>query len=249
MQEVGFVLVGLLLPLFPLSIVFNAVLQRIGHPALRSAILLAWPQAGLWALSTLSADLPSWLVYWALATSILYAFRLLAMREVGRWIGFLATSSWAVLWLPAAGGIGHSELWLYAAAFTLPLVILTLLASVLEERFGAAYIGLYGGIAISTPRFAGVLVFAILAATATPVFPSFFAMLNSVIASQPVPAVLLTISWVGWSWAAARLLQGLIVGAAEPNPKEDLSMAATWGYAAGLLALVAAGVIVTGSYL
>ena len=249
MRHIGYLFVGLFLPLFPLSIVFNAVFGRITHPLLRPALLLAWPQVGLLALSTIAADPPSWLVTWALATSALYAFRLLAMREMGRWTGFLATSAWTLLWLPASAGVLSSQLWPFAAAFSVPLACVTLLARVLEQRFGAAYTGLYGGLAQSMPRFAGVLVVSVLAATATPLFPSFFTMLGTLIVSQPVPAVVLAVVWLIWSWAAARLLQGLIVGAADPGPQNDLDTATTWGYTIGLAGLVFAGLILIGSHL
>lgn len=249
MTDLGLVLIGLFLPLFPFSMAFNAGLERISHPLLRSMLLLAWPQIGLLALSAHTVAIPSWLVLWALATAFLYAFRLLAMREMGRWSGFLATSTWAVLWLPAYAGIEMSQLWTFAAAFSVPLVFLTLLASVLENRFGAAYTGLYGGLARRTPRFSGVLVISVLAATATPVFPAFFVMLHSLIVSQPIPAAALTGIWLIWSWAAARLLQGLIVGPAEPSPEHDIPIVTTWGYAAGLTGLAVAGLILTGGSL
>ena len=249
MTALGLLLIGIFLPLFPFSMAFNAVLERVTQPLLRSALLLAWPQVGLWALSMQTAEVPSWLLVWALATSLLYAFRLLAMREIGRWTGFLATSAWALLWLPTYAGIPPSQLWTFAAGFSLPLVFLTLLAQVLEHHFGAAYTGLYGGLARRMPRFSGVLVISVLAATATPIFPTFFAMLHALIVSQPVPAIVLTGIWLIWSWAAARLLQGLIVGPAEPSPELDLPIAATWGYAAGLAGLVVAGLILTGSRL
>jgi hypothetical protein len=99
------------------------------------------------------------------------------------------------------------------------------------------------------PRLSGVLVISILAATATPLFPAFFAMLNALIVSQPAPAVVLTGVWLIWSWAAARLVQGLIVGPAEPSPELDLSLAITWAYAAALATLVVAGLILTGGRL
>jgi hypothetical protein len=221
----------------------------VTQPLLRSVLLLAWPQAGLWALSTQTAEVPSWLLVWALATALLYAFRLLTMREIGRWTGFLGTSAWVLLWLPSYAGVPPSQLWTFAAGFSLPLVFLTLLARVLERHFGAAYTGLYGGLARRTPRFAGVLVISVLAATATPIFPTFFGMLHALIVAQPVPAVVLTGIWLIWSWAAARLLQGLIVGPAEPSPELDLPITATWGYAVGLAGLVVAGLILTGSRL
>ena len=249
MAELGLILVGLFLPLFPLSIVFNAILERITHPPLRSALLLIWPAIGLWLLSTQNIALPPWLVTWGLATALLYAFRLLAMREMGRWTGFLATSAWALLWLPAYAGVPVSQLLVFAAGFSIPLVFLTLLAGILQQQFGAAYIGLYGSLAQRMPRFSGVLVISTLAATATPLFPTFFGMLQVLIVSQPVPAVGVTVTWLIWSWAGARLLQGLIVGPAEPSPEHDLSVVTTWGYALGLAGLVVAGLVLTGSRL
>ena len=249
MADFGLVLVGLFLPLFPFSIAFNAILERISTPLPRLALLLAWPQIGLWALSAYDATIPSWFVLWALATALLYAFRLLAMREMGRWIGYFATSAWALLWLAAYAGLPTSQLWTFAAGFSMPLVFLTLQAGMLERQFGAAYIGLYGGLARRTPRFSGVLVLSVLATIATPLFPSFFAMLQTLIVSQPLPAIGLTGIWLIWSWAAARLLQGLIVGPSEPRPELDLPIATTWGYAAGLAGLIVAGLILTGSRL
>lgn len=249
MTALGLLLIGIFLPLFPFSMAFNALLERVTQPLLRSLLLVAWPQVGLWVLSTQTPEIPSWLTVWALATSLLYAFRLVAMREIGRWTGFLATSAWALLWLPTYAGIPPYQLWTFAAGFSLPLVFLSLLAQMLERHFGAAYTGLYGGLARRMPRFAGVLVISVLAATATPIFPTFFAVLHALIVSQPVPALVLTAIWLIWSWAAARLLQGLIVGPAEPSPELDLPIAATWGYAAGLAGLIIAGLILTGSRL
>lgn len=247
MTELGFVLIGIFLPLFPFSVAFNALFARAGHPLARSALMLAWPQIGLWGLSAHTTDIPSWLVAWALASSVLYAFRLLAMREMVRWTGFLATSAWALLWLPAHAGVQPSQLWTFAAGFSVPLVFLTLLARALEHRFGAAYTGLYGGLAQRMPRLAGVLVVSLLAATATPLFPTFFGMLHALIVSQPAPAVSLAAIWLIWSWAAARLLQGLIVGPAEPSPELDLHVGTTWLYTAGLAGLVFAGLAMSGN--
>lgn len=249
MGDLGLALIGLFLPLFPFSIAFNAVLERVRFPLLRSGLLLVWPQIGLGLLTLHGGALPAWLVLWALLTALLYAFRLVAMREMGRWTGFLATSAWALLWLPAYGGIDASALWLFAAGFSVPLVFLTLLSGRLDRHYGAAYIGLYGGLARRMPRFSGVLVISVLAATATPLFPTFFAMLHSLIVSQPVPAVGLATTWLIWSWAAARLLQGLIVGTAEPSPDLDLGAGTTWGYAAGFALLIIAGLTLTGSHL
>lgn len=249
MNEGVYLLAGLFLPLFPLSMVFNALLARIRHPLQRTLLLLLWPQLGLSILSTMNGALPAWLVAWALATSALYAFRQLAMREMIIWTGFLSTSAWALLWLPLSAGAELAQLHYYAAGFSIPLVFLTLLAGMLERRFGAAFTGLYGGLALSMPRFSGVLVICVLAATATPLFPGFFSMLHTLLAAQPLATAVLVVIWLLWSWAGARLLQGLIVGPAEGASIRDLDSLATWGYAAGLAILVALGLVLIGSHL
>ena len=69
MSDLGYILIGLFLPLFPLSILFNAVLARVARPALRGTLLLAWPQAGLLLVSFTGTEVPGWLTVWALATA------------------------------------------------------------------------------------------------------------------------------------------------------------------------------------
>ncbi len=117
---------------------------------------------------------------------------------------------------------------LYALGFSLPLMLLALLGARLEERFGAAYTGLYGGLAQTLPRMSGVLVGVVLAIVAAPSFPTFFAMLATVVAITPtMPLAALTVAgvWLLWSWAGTRLLQGLIVGPANGSEAPDLSVA------------------------
>mgnify|MGYP000187488700 CR=1 FL=1 len=97
----SYLLIGLFLPLFPLSMAFNLLFARVAQPLARAALLLAWPLVGLCLLHQLGADVPQLVLNWALATSALYAVRLLALRDLGTWTGFLATSVWALLWIPA----------------------------------------------------------------------------------------------------------------------------------------------------
>ncbi len=242
-------LVGLFLPLFPLSMVFNALFGRVRSATLRGLLLLAWPQAGLALVYGTNIEIPSWIVPWALFTSLLYAFRALALREVGLWTGFLATSAWAILWIPAHDGAESMLMHVFALGFSAPLVLLSLLAAELERRFGAAYTGLYGGLAQTLPRFSGVLVLVVLAAIATPLFPGFFTMLSTIVAKtpgMPATAVGLVGVWLMWSWAGARLLQGLVIGPAGTDNMPDLSLASTWLYVAALSALIVGGVYLMG---
>ena len=246
MSYLSLLLIALFLPLFPLSIVFNAAYARLKQPLLRMALLLGWPLTGLYLYSVLQPQLPDWLVTWALATAVFYAFRLLAMREMGIWSGYFATSAWACLWLPLL--YGDANTMLYVFWFGVPLLILALLISALEKRYGAAYTELYGGLAQTIPRFSGVFVVTVLALVATPVFPAFLGMLNILVASQPLVAITLVGMWAIWSWAGMRLIQGMIVGDPSSDVIEDLPLIYTWGFGVLMLLLIAAGFTLTGNF-
>jgi NADH:ubiquinone oxidoreductase subunit 4 (subunit M) len=249
-------LAGLFLPLFPLSMLFNLMYARIRNPVLRGILLLVWPQIGLtiifgFGLTHFESG-SNWILTWALLTSLLYALRAVALREVGLWTSFVGTSAWALLWILVLLGNGGNDgngadsfqLALLSLGISVPLVLMALLGAVLEQRFGAAYLGLYGGLAQSIPRFTGVLVVVVLAIVATPVFPAFFAMLSMMIQSTPVTpfiAIGVGLVWLLWSWAGARLLQGLIVGP-KHNAVVDLSVSNMWLYIAVLVGLMFTGV-------
>ncbi|MDR9437389.1 MAG: hypothetical protein RI563_10920 [Thiohalophilus sp.] len=240
----AYLLIGLFLPLFPLSMGFNFVLGKSRSALLRIVLLLLWPQIGLLLLQTLDSPVPGWIVPLALFTAALYALRALALRDVGQWSGFLATSAWALLWIARQGDMPMLQLHLFALGFSAPLVLLTLLGAGLERRFGAAYTGLYGGLAESLPRFSAILVLVVLAIIATPLFPTFFIMLATVMQAatlMPLLAVGVALVWLLWSWAGARLLQGLIVGPAGADAVIDLNRIATGAYALALTLLVASG--------
>ena len=90
-MEWHWLLIGLFFPLFPLSIGFNALLNATNAPWLKVILLLIWPQIGIALIIQHQATIPEWLQFWGLLSSGLYAFRMLAMREVNIWIGYLAT--------------------------------------------------------------------------------------------------------------------------------------------------------------
>lgn len=252
MMELSYLAAGVFLPLFPLSMLFNVLFDRLHNVAARVALLLVWPQLGIGLLRFTDASLPDWLIGWAVFTSALYALRAVVLREVGLWSSFIATSAWTLLWIPAQQGVEIARLQYYALGFSIPLLLLTMLADGLTRRFGAAYTGLYGGLAQTIPRFSGVLVMVILAIIATPLFPSFFTMLATVVQVMPAApalAVGLVLIWLLWSWAGARLLQGLIVGPADERAIPDLSLSATWIFALALAGLIVAGIYLAGQWL
>lgn len=242
-------LAGIFLPLFPLSMLFNAVLDRIKHSALRTLLFMVWPLLGLFILGNRHFDLPDWVIVLALLTSLLYALRMLALRDVNQWNGFLATSLWGLLWLAISQDNTSQLLYGYAIGMSIPLVLLVLLSAGLEQRYGAAYTGLYGGLARTIPRFAGVLVIVIVAAVATPLFPAFFfmfAMVVAMIAAKPLVSLILLLIWLLWSWAGARLIQGLVVGRASQAKIEDMNHSVLILYSMALVALLVAGIYLSG---
>ena len=240
---------GIFLPLFPMSMVFNAILDRITHSGLRLLLFTSWPVIGLFIVLDRNLVLPDWLLALALFTSALYALRLLTLREVNQWCGFLATSLWSLLWLPVMLQTPPDLLYAYALSMSVPLVLLLLLSAGLEQRFGAAYTGLYGGLARTIPRFAGVLVTVVTAAIATPLYPTFFIMLEMItrtISTTPLAAAVLLLIWLFWSWAGARLIQGLIVGRASTVRITDMEITSIGLYSLVLLALIVAGIYLSG---
>lgn len=244
MSILAYLLVGLFLPLFPFSMPFNLLYAHARNPVLRGLLLLLWPQIGLVGVFSFALTPPRWVLVWALLTSLLYALRALTLREVGLWTSFVATSSWALQWLLLDHVSEPTQLLLLSLCISVPLVLLAFLGAGLEQRFGAAYLGLYGGLAQSIPRFSGVLVAVVLAIVATPVFPAFFAMFSLIISTTPVAPLMATgvgLVWLFWSWAGARLLQGLIVGPGE-NPVADLGSTQLWLFIVILASLTASGI-------
>lgn len=243
---------GFFLPLFPFSMAFNALFDRVRNVALRSILLLAWPQLGVALVYVIDSSMPSWFMSWAVFTALLYGLRALALRELGMWTSFLASSAWALLWIPAYVGVEIAQIQFSALGFSIPLVLLVLLGSGLVARFGTAYTGLHGGLAQTLPRFSGVLVVVVLAVIATPLFPAFFTMLDTVIKvvpSTPIIATSVALVWLQWSWAGARLLQGFIVGPPLHSEVKDLSIAVTWVYVVVLGILILFGIFISGAWL
>jgi hypothetical protein len=231
------ILAACFLPLFPFSMLFNSVFARIRHPLARAVLLLAWPQAGLWAVQQ-AGGLPDWIVPWALATALLYAVRALSLRDAGQWTGFLATALGALVWLRPDTAI----VW----AFFVPLALLALITGAITTRYGAAYAGYPDALALRSPRLAAGFVVAVLVATGTPPFAGFFAWLALALTAAPEIALGLLAVWLLWSWAAIRLIQGLVVGEAPADgaQPDDLRRGQTW-----LLALAFVGLLLGGLWL
>ncbi|HEY9099376.1 MAG TPA: hypothetical protein VIN38_10935 [Thiobacillus sp.] len=239
----------LLLPLFPLSMPFNALLGRLKRPGLRLAVVLITPQLGILVLNSAAQPIPEGFTTWALASAAFYAIRLLSVRDLAMWAGFLATSALALVWSFAAGGTAPVELHLIAFALSLPPALLMLLAGTLTRRFGAAYAGLHGGLARCLPKWSRLLILVVLAAIATPVFPGFFILLDLVFRADWPAASAILFVWLIWSWAGTRVLQGFVFEPCQRVEVRDVRPAAVAGYSILLTLFLIAGLGIAGGVL
>lgn len=237
---------ALFLPLFPLSVVLNGMLARLQAPFARSALLLVWPQLGVTLLQVAPQPVPQAFVPWALLTAGFYALRLLTVRDMGQWAGFLATSALALTWAQATAGADAAALHLFAFWFSLPAALVALLAHPLVRRFGAAYAGLQGGLMVRLPRLSGVLALTVLAAAATPPFPGFFALLRLLHGLDWGGALGVLAIWLMWGWGAARLMQGFIFGRDHGVSPADVGLAPTLGFTGVLGVLAIVGLYLSG---
>jgi len=257
LMELGKVLVvGLFLPLFPFSMLFNLLFARLEHPAVRIMLLVAWPLTGLVLVDVLRLDTAqeiNLVLGWAVFTALLYALRMLVIRELNHWAGFLATSLWSLLWVPVSQGERFASLQLDVLGLTAPLLLLIIVASMLSRRFGAAFAGLYNGIAIQLPRLSTILVLSVLAAIGTPLFPTFFSMLSFMLNSSVFAASAILTIWLLWSWGGALIIQGFAVGESEQVSQHrdighDIGQGTSMILLLVLAALIVTGITLTGDF-
>jgi hypothetical protein len=249
-----FLLAGLMLPLFPLSIGVNLLLQSRGgmldRSWLRAALLLLMPMVGV-AVIMLGQraaggelnTVTTVFAIWGGATSLLYAFRLLSARDGRIWLGQLYTSALALIWV----GIAHQvPPLLPALGLALSLLPLAFLLDSLASRFGIARIGLYAGLGMRMPTFSTLFVIAVLAAIAVPFSPAFFAIADLAFggfgSNELITLMPLGVSWLLWTWAGINLLSGIVFGVARDDLRyRDLDRPVALAHGAGMFALALFG--------
>ena len=256
-----FLLAGLFLPLYPLSIGANLLLKRqigvdgtdlLSRPGAKAAAIILMPLVGVGLMQlglALAADDAAYLItlfaVWGGLTSLLYAFRLLSVRDGKIWIAQLYTSALALIWV----GLAHRvPPLLPALGLALSLMPLSFLLGQLTRRFGIARVGLYPGLGVRMPVFSSVFVPALLMAVAVPFSPAFFAIIDLAFGGLGTNELMtlapLSLSWLLWTWAGINLLTGIVFG----TPREDLGYvdfdrrdALLYGF--GMLALSLFGIV------
>jgi NADH:ubiquinone oxidoreductase subunit 4 (subunit M) len=256
-------LAGFFLPLYPLSIGANLLLQSgagtgIEHPGpwsrplFKAAAILLMPLIGVWllrlGLSRVEGDasgLITVFAVWGGATSVLYAFRLLSTRDGQIWIGQLYSSALALIWVGTAHGVAPLLPALGLAVSLLPLLFLM---GSLTRRFGVARIGLYPGLGVRMPLFSALFVVAVLVAVAVPFSPGFFAVADlafgGVGTNELMSLAPLSVSWLLWTWAGVNLLTGIVFGPPRDDlVYDDILMREVLLHGSGMLVLAIFGVI------
>ena len=244
MQDLSLLIAAFFLPLFPFGMIFNALFQRLPNVPLRVSLLLLWPLPGIWILQSMAPVIPVWLTYWALCSALLYGFRAVVVKDFRVWIGFLASSTWALSWIALSFGAKPVEVFFHVLAFSLPLLLLILLVAELEKRYESAYVSVISGLAQALPRLSVLLVITMLAAIGSPIFPAFVSMLDTVshaIAVLPSIAIGLVIVWLLWSWSGIELLQQLLIGTSPQVQQRDISQPVMMIYTSLLLLLAIGG--------
>ena len=238
--------IGIFLPLFPLSMLLTSFFKYVPWTWVRALIVLVWPQIGLTIAFYTHAQPPQWVAGWGVLTAALYALRMLSLRDLSTWIAFIAASAFALLWIGLVNAGSEVMLRLQGLGFSASFIIAVVVEPMLKNRLGAAYSGLHCGMAQQLPRLAGVLVLAMLAAIATPLFPSFYVLIAVLSQGSFVTAVGVLMIWLLWSWAAVRLLQGFLPGVwSRPQTPPDLSLRTTWLSGLGLAILVGAATVLS----
>ena len=226
---------ALLLPgMFPVSMAGGRLLGAPRAPWARALALALLPAAGALLLAR-TAPPAHWhggLRMLALGSALLYAWRLLGVRELFVWARLQAASAGALVWLGWLHGVAGAPLLALAAALLAPAVLLSLLAGSMQRRVGAAYAGLRGSLAASYPRLGAALAVCLLAMLALPPFPGFLALLALLQHLGAGAAVGVLLVWLLWSWAGALLWQGLGFGPAWPATRvRDLARVQLLGLA------------------
>jgi len=240
---------ALFLPLFPLSAVLNLLIARLRAPLAAAIVLLLWPQIGITLLEFAPPQAPAFIAVWALLSAGFYAVRLLTVRDLGLWAGFLASSALALTWLPLAQGMALDEVRLFAFWLSAPTAMLVLLIGPLTRRLGAAYAGLHEGFTGFMPRLAGALTILALGAIATPPFPGFFVLWQLLQTLAIAHALGVLAIWLLWGWAATRMLQGFLAGPGRRIHTADLGRAGALACVAALGGFTLAGLYLVGSAL
>jgi hypothetical protein len=246
-----FILVAILLPLFPLHGIYVAALtRRPGYQAVALAVLL--PAAGLFGFANLMPDLPVETLHavnvLALFGAVYGSLKALGQTRVPHLLAYAGVAFFSALWWSFAVTRTFAvEPIIYFAATILISAGLLLAWQRVRERYGNLTLDGMHGLAGPMPRFATVLSLLVMAAVGLlpfGLFSAYVAMLlqASIAVSWGLMVILFT--WFLASWYLFRMMQRLLFGPHRSDILyEDLRTSEVAGFALLLLILIVLGVM------
>ncbi len=216
---VQWLVVALLLPLFPFHGMYVAALTRTpGYRPMLLALLL--PIAGIYGLANLAHEFPSELIGAvrgiALVSALYGSLKALAQVHVPNLLAYASLAFYSALWWQfAANGTLSGAALVYAANVALVITSLLLAWLRLRRRYGDLSLDRMHGLARPMPRFAALFALLIMAAVGLPPFGLFSSLVNMLL--QPALTmspglIVILLSWFLASWYLFRMMQRLLCG-------------------------------------
>jgi NADH-quinone oxidoreductase subunit L len=248
-QTLPILLVGLILPLFPLHGVYVTALTQV--PGYFPVVLaMALPAAGLGVLMYLPLHVPAELLpalrLLALVGALYASLRALAQIEIARLLAYASLVFYSLVWWALADTQEIAPpLVVFVGAGALVTAGLLLAHQRLRKRYGDLSLKRMHGLARPMPRFATVFSLLIMAAVGLPPFGLFFAQIYTLLAASRQISWSLAIGACCWflaSWYFFRMLQRLLFGPHRSGMRyEDLRPAELVYFGVLLLLLLVLG--------
>ena len=244
-----FILVAILLPLFPLHGIYVAALsRRPGYQAIALAVLL--PAAGLFGFAKLMPDLPAETLravgVLALFGALYGSLKALGQTRVPQLVAYSGVAFFSALWwsFGVTGSFSIQSI-IYVAATILISAGLLLAWQSARERYGNLTLDDMHGLAGPMPRFATVLSLLVMAAVGLlplGLFSAYLAMLLQASATVSWGLMVILFTWFLASWYLFRMMQRLLFGPHRSDIRyNDLHASEVAGFALLLLILIVLG--------
>jgi len=248
--EIGlFILIAILLPLFPLHGIYVAALTRWpGYQAIALAMLL--PAAGVFGIAQLMPDLP---VETLRAVSVLALFgavygslKALGQTRVPQLVAYAGVAFFSALWwsLGITGNLAVQPI-IYLVTTILIFAGLLLAWERVRGRYGDLTLDGMHGLAGPMPRFATVFSLLVMVATGLlpfGVFSAYVAMLLQASATVTWGLMVILFTWFLASWYLFRMMQRLLFGPHRSDIRyNDFQTSEVAVFALLLLILIALG--------
>lgn len=227
-QGAVFLIVALLLPLFPFHGLYVVALTRL---APRSAALLAvlLPSAGWYLLARHWLEIPAEIMraagMLALFGALYGSLKALGQSSVPQLLAYAGLAFYSVLWSFVAGGqtpAGDGTI-VYLAALALLTAGLLLAWNCIRARCGNLTLDRMHGLARPMPRLAAVVALLAMAAVGLPPFGLFAGQIAMLLrpAGSPWGFTVISFAWFLTSWYLFRMMQRILFGPRRADLRAD----------------------------